>query len=109
PPPLSVAVVSGVSSLMNVLGVRTMRAVPSVRGHEVHGREDEDPHDVDEVPIETGDLDRFGVLGTQLALHRARVQREQPDDADRYVGAVQTGEHVERGTEEVRLEVQALA
>ena len=31
----------------------------SVLGNQVDGGEDEDPHDVDEVPVEAGDLDRL--------------------------------------------------
>src|SRR5436190_18629866 len=34
-------------------------------GHEVHDREDHDPHHVDEVPVEAGDLHRLRLLRRQ--------------------------------------------
>ena len=37
---------------------------------QVDEREDDDPDHVDEVPVESGDLDRHRVLGAELALHR---------------------------------------
>src|SRR5690242_7279211 len=43
-------------------------------GNQVDDREDHDPHDVDEVPVETGDLDRLGLVGAELALVRALQQ-----------------------------------
>src|SRR4029453_5261199 len=42
--------------------------------HEVDDREDHDPHHVDEVPVQAGDLDRLGLLGGQPVLHRQSPQ-----------------------------------
>src|SRR4051794_30197650 len=61
--------------------------------NQVHDREDHDPHDVDEVPVQTGDLDGLGLLGGQLALQRPLVDRQEPEDADRDVRAVEAGHH----------------
>src|SRR6185312_3002534 len=47
---------------------------------EVDDGEDHDPHDVDEVPVETGDLDDLGLLLGDAALLRQPHQRQQHDD-----------------------------
>src|SRR3954453_21044825 len=56
---VSAGSLTSVSSLM----VMTPHDRSVVRlGHEVHDGEDHDPHHVDEVPVEPGDLDRLGLL-----------------------------------------------
>src|SRR3954454_24092239 len=85
-----------------------MRGTSSAVGNQVHDRENHDPDDVDEVPVEAGHFDRLGVLGGQLALHRPLIKREEPEDPDRDVGAVQTGHHEERAAERAGRELQAL-
>src|SRR3954452_20866942 len=62
---------------------------------EVDDGEDHDPHDVDEVPVQTGDLDLLGMLHPDAVLHRHAPQRQQPDDPDRDVGPVEPGEDEE--------------
>src|SRR5262245_43836005 len=65
--------------------------------------EDRDPHDVDEVPVEPGDLHVEAVSGRQLAHERHHVQAREPDHAHRHVRAVEAGEHEERRAEQVLL------
>src|SRR4029077_4650258 len=74
--------VPGVSVSVSAVSVMP---VHSVLGDQVHGREDEDPYDVDEVPVETRDLHRFRPARVDLALERPSEQGEQPHDAHRHV------------------------
>src|SRR4051794_6417320 len=53
---------------------------------EVDGREDDDPDDIDEVPVQTGDLDKERLLAVQASRPGHRRHVEQPEDADRHVG-----------------------
>src|SRR5438093_700445 len=76
---------------------------------QVDDGEDHDPHHVDEMPVETGDLDAFGISLCQPALDGEAPQRHEPHDARGHVGTVQTREHVEARPEEVGVDVQALA
>src|SRR3954453_17248227 len=45
------------------------RSTSSLVGNQVHDRENYDPDDVDEVPVEAGRFARLGVVGAELALH----------------------------------------
>src|ERR1700712_5359192 len=92
---------------ISCVSVSLMR-VASLR-QEVDDGEDHDPHHVDEVPVETGDLDPFGVALRDAALHREPPQRHQPDDADEHVRAVDAGEEEEARAEQVGVDVEALA
>src|SRR3546814_11408551 len=62
-------------------------------------REDEDPHDVDEVPGEADDLDGVRSLRAEVALQRHHEEREQHDDAHAHVHAVEAGQGVEGGAD----------
>src|SRR2546425_5559570 len=55
---------------------------------QIHQCEDRDPHHVDEVPVEAGDLDVQRLLLRDLAAHREREQGPEPDHAHRHVRAV---------------------
>src|SRR5579875_21339 len=68
---------------------------------EVDEREHEDPDEVDEVPVEGGDLDLAVVLGGVLAEERADENRPQVHDAREDVHAVEAGEDEEGGAEEI--------
>src|SRR5258705_315670 len=68
---------------ISCVSVSLMR-VASLR-QQVDDSEDHDPHDVDEVPVETGDLHPFGVALRDAALHRESPQRHQPHDPDEHV------------------------
>src|SRR5438309_9519848 len=74
---------------------------------QVHHREDDDPDHVDEVPVQTDQLDGLGFVVPQLALRRQDEQREQHEDADGDVGTVEPGEHEETAAEEVLVQRQA--
>src|SRR4051794_7038019 len=74
---------------------------------QVDDGEDHDPNDVDEVPVQTGDLDGLGLFGRQLAAHRHGPQRDQHHDAERDVNAMEARHHEEARTEEVRMDGEA--
>src|SRR6266508_2663960 len=61
---------------------------------QVDEREDDDPHDVDEVPVEADDLDSFGADLFRCPPRHDR-RRHQHHDPDTHVGAVEAGERVE--------------
>src|SRR5215470_12312915 len=48
---------------------------------EIDEREDRDPHDVDEVPVQRRDVDEERVLRSEPAFDVDREQREQPEHA----------------------------
>src|SRR3954454_1206404 len=76
---------------------------------QVDDGEDHDPDDVDEVPVQPGDLHPLGVALRDATLHRETPQRDQPHDPDEHVGAVDAGEDEEARTEQVGVDVEALA
>src|SRR5579863_8002682 len=75
---------------------------------QVDEREDRDPDDIDEVPIQGHDVDVQGVLGAEPALEIDRQHREQPDDAGRHVRAVEAGQRKEGRSKQVRADAQPL-
>src|SRR3979411_531046 len=75
---------------------------------QVDKREDSDPHDVDEVPVQRGEIDVEGVLGAQPATIVYCKQGEQPDHAGGDVRAVKPGQREEGGTKQVRADREAL-
>src|SRR5437879_10703610 len=80
---------------------------PSLWLNQIDEREDDDPDNVDEVPVKPGKLDVQRVLLLDAAAQRISEKREQDEYTDRDVGAVEPREHVERRTEEVGVEAQA--
>src|SRR3954454_10489565 len=62
---------------------------------DVDGRVDDDPHDVDEVPVDTGHLDTAVLLGRVVAAERPDRREREKDQADGHVRAVQSGQAVE--------------
>src|SRR6187551_1236739 len=62
-------------------------AAASLQDHrnQVDQREDDDPHDIDEVPVHLGSLDREMMFGGEIAAHRADQADQQEDRADRHV------------------------
>src|SRR3990172_10567 len=76
----------------------------SEASNQIHDREQEDPHDVNEVPIEADELDGLVVrLGEPVFLPRLVVEIEEAEHPARYVGAVEPRLHVERGAERSEL------
>src|SRR6266508_6082952 len=57
---------------------------------EVHDGENDNPHDVDEVPVEAADLGADEVGAVEAASDGAGKAGGEPDDADEDVGAVET-------------------
>src|SRR5436190_8906349 len=79
---------------------------PDGRGRrleDVDGGEDDDPHHVDEVPVDPGHLDAEMVLRLRavVAPPGADVRDPQQDEPDGDVGTVQAGEAVEDRSERV--------
>ena len=72
---------------------------PSSRAdaEDVDGGEDDEPHDVDEVPVDPGHLDAEMVLGVgpEVAAEGADRGEAEEHETDEDVGAVQAGEAVE--------------
>src|SRR5579884_3292060 len=68
---------------------------------EVDEREDEDPDQVHEVPVEGGDLDLAVALGGVLAEERADENRAEVHDAREDVQPVEAREDEEGGAEEI--------
>src|SRR3954464_8704133 len=63
---------------------------------EVDEREDRDPHDVDEVPVQRGSVDEKSVARPESAAVIDREQCDQPEDTGSYVRAVESCEREER-------------
>src|SRR5690242_10206091 len=82
--------------------------VPSTDGDEIDKSKDDDPHNIDEVPVEAGDLHVEAVLLLDASGKGEHKDREQPDHADGDVGAVEAGEHKEGGAEDVAVQAQVV-
>src|SRR3954447_3909984 len=72
-------------------GFRTPRSL-----EDVDGRVHDDPHHVDEVPVDPGDLDAVVVLGRVVAAKRAHRRHREQRETDEDVRAVQAGQAEER-------------
>src|SRR5579871_1093154 len=68
---------------------------------EVDEGEDEDPDEIDEVPVEGGDLDLAVALRRVLAEEAAREDHAQVHDPREHVHPVEPGEDEKGGAEEV--------
>src|SRR5476651_2435774 len=75
---------------------------------EVHEREDHDPDDVDEVPVQRGEVDVDRVLRPEPAPVIDREQGEKPDDAGSHVCAVKAGEGEEGAAKKICTDRQPL-
>src|SRR4030095_7653609 len=74
---------------------------------EVDERENRDPDDIDEVPVERGNVDVDRVSGPEAALVVDRQQCSEPDHAGGHVRAVETRQREERWAAQVRANRQA--
>src|SRR4051794_3257149 len=68
----------------------------SLRGYEVNEGEDQNPHQVDEVPEQAYQLDRAVIALVVFAAHRADENGRQVADPGEDVAAVKAGDDVER-------------
>src|SRR5581483_12131526 len=75
---------------------------------EVDESKDGHPHDVDEVPVEAGDLWADKVAAVKAPPQRAREAGEQPEHADEDVRAVEAGEDQEALAEDAAAQGNAL-
>src|SRR3954447_6927184 len=80
--------------------IRNMNASASLRSglitsEEGDRRVHDDPHYVDEVPVDPADLDAVVVLGREVPAEGADGHEEQDREADEDVRAVEAGEAVE--------------
>src|SRR6185503_11240220 len=69
--------------------------------HQVDESEEQHPDEVDEVPVETAELDAQVIRGGVFPADRPDPQTEQPDHADDDVQAVETGHRIEGRPEDV--------
>src|SRR5436305_2288104 len=73
------------------------------RSEDVDRREDDDPHHVDEVPVDPADLDAVMVLGREMPPEGADRHERENREPDEHVAAVQAREAEEdRGEGAVR-------
>src|SRR5688500_383081 len=81
----------------------------AARRNQVDDREDDDPHDVDEVPVQTDELDLACPLRCRLQTTRPREpdQCQQHQDADGHVRSMEPGHHEEARAEGRRRKLQA--
>src|SRR4029077_21141736 len=79
------------------------------RRDQVDEGEDHDPDDVDEVPVEADELDHLGLVPRHLVLADHADQRQQHDDADGDVDAVEAGQRVEARREQAGREPEPLS
>src|SRR6478752_7349844 len=70
--------------------------------------EDDDPDDVDEVPVESGYFDIERLILLHPATQRNDEERHEPDDAERHMEPVESGERIERHREHVRRVAESL-
>src|SRR3546814_17768694 len=72
----------------------------------VYEDEQEQPDDVDEVPVPGGGLEAEMLFGGEVPLHRAEQADRQEDRSDDDVEAVEAGRHVEGGGVDAVLEAE---
>ncbi len=70
---------------------------------EIEQREQEDPHDIDEVPVETADLDRARVFLGNGAVQRPHEHPQHDAETDDHVQRVQAGHHEIEREEDLRV------
>src|SRR5436190_17281991 len=71
------------------------RTSPGGALQDVDGHVDDDPHHVDEVPVDPADLDAVVVVGREVPAERTDRHEQQDREADEHVRAVQSREAVE--------------
>src|SRR5271156_4990632 len=71
--------------------------------NQVNERENQDPDQVDEMPVQSRDFDQVGLRLRQLAGHAANQQHAVVHDAAENVTAVKAGQDEERRVEQVDL------
>src|SRR5581483_12012599 len=75
--------------------------------NQVDQREDHDPNDIDEVPVEPGQLHVQALLLRDPSAQRHDEERHQDEHPNRHVRPVEAREQEERGAKEVGLHCQA--
>src|SRR5207245_4520145 len=79
---------------------------PLLDRDQIDDRENNDPDDVDKVPVQSCDLDVQAPGLSHDPPPGQHEQREQPDDSERDVGAVESGQHEERRAKGAHRKVQ---
>src|SRR5436853_7898637 len=95
------------ASLRRGLRRRMRRSYPM--SEDVDRRENDDPHDVDEMPVDPADLDAVMVLGGEVAAEGADRHEQEDREPDKDVGAVEAGEAEEDPREGAVLRREACA
>src|SRR5689334_6925696 len=81
----------------------SLMSFPQVAVDQVQKRKQEDPDDVDEVPVEAGDVDGSVVIGGKATLAGLRDQHHQNARPDHHVKRVQPGHGEVEREEELRV------
>src|SRR6516165_5841674 len=72
-------------------------ALPPTGSYDVENREQEDPDDIDEVPVKTCALEESMFLRCYVAHHCSNQRGNQKENTDQHVAAVEPREHEETG------------
>ena len=75
---------------------------------QVQQREDDDPNNVDEMPIQSEEFDIQGGFGAQASFGSEDGHGHEPDDSQCHVGAMEAGEGEEGGPKQVATQCQSL-
>src|SRR5579871_3723268 len=84
---------------------RVRRAFTTRTPH-IDAGEQEQPDDVDEMPVPGGELEAEMLLRREMAGERAEQADDQEDRSDDHMRAVESGRHEEGGTVDVAREVE---
>ena len=67
--------------------------------NQIEQREEEDPHEVDDMPVEPTEIDGGIVLRAEMPLHASQDEPADHDHSDHHVNAVKAGHRVVDGKE----------
>jgi hypothetical protein len=73
--------------------------------NKIEQREKENPNDIDEMPVQTDEVDWRAVLGRETALHRLSDQPNQQACADNHVQGVKPGHREVKREKQLRVGV----
>src|ERR1700751_409123 len=73
----------------------------SLTADDVDDGKDHHPHDIDEVPVQSQDLNAFGVLLLYMPGDCEEEHSQQCDQPDDDMGSMQPDQRIERGPEEI--------
>ena len=84
----------------------SLLAVRHARAPDVYAGEQEQPYDVDEMPVPRGEFEAEVLFRGEMASHGAQLTNDHEDRADDYMRAMESGRHKEGGAVNVSTEVK---